>query len=182
MYAEKQQKDFFIYLILFNLCDKAPRVVVNLSILLNRKLRVTRVKQLIFNRANIAYFFLVAQDNSSATTAPESKEEALSVGWIVPGASLWGGGMWTGSWPNYRLWLDSRRRQSYSWPGRISMAKITGWESGRCIWKIVCRLFWLERRVHSYNKMAPGQRQENNEDCFCHCCDSGVSGSSVKWG
>lgn len=87
IYAEKQQNDLFIYLVLFNLCDKTPRVVVNLSILLNGKLRVTGVKQLIFNKANIAYSFLVAQDSSSATTAPESKEEALSVGWIVPGAS-----------------------------------------------------------------------------------------------
>lgn len=57
IYAEKQQNDFFIYLILFNLCDKAPRVVVNLSILLKRKLRVTGVKQLIFNKADIAYIF-----------------------------------------------------------------------------------------------------------------------------
>lgn len=59
--AEKQQNDIFIYLILFNLQDKAHKVVVILPILLNRKLRVTGVKQLTqsytFNRANIAYTF-----------------------------------------------------------------------------------------------------------------------------
>lgn len=30
----------------------------------------------------------------------------------------------------------------------------------------MCRLFGLERRAHSYNEMAPSQREENNEDGF----------------
>lgn len=46
----------------------------------------------------------------------------------------------------------------------------------------VYRLFRLEKRAHSCYKMAPSQREENNEDCFCHCCDLGFSGTSVKWG
>lgn len=59
IYSEKQHNDIFIYFILFNLYDKAHRVVVILPILLSWKLRVTGVKQLTpsyrFNRANIAY-------------------------------------------------------------------------------------------------------------------------------
>lgn len=59
IFAEKQHNDIFIYLILFNLHDKAHRVVVILPILLNRKLRITGVKQstqsYAFNRDNSAY-------------------------------------------------------------------------------------------------------------------------------
>lgn len=106
----------------------------------------------------------MAQASVPTTAAPRAKEEALPVGWNVLGAGFWRGGIWTGSWLNYRLWPDSGSRQGYSWPGRISATKTTGWESGRCIWKIVCRLFWLEKKVHSYNNMAPSQREENNED------------------
>lgn len=46
IYAEKQQNDIFTYLILFNLHDKAHKVVVIPLILLKRKLRVTGGKQL----------------------------------------------------------------------------------------------------------------------------------------
>lgn len=44
------------------------------------------------------------------------------------------------------------------------MTKTTDWESGRCIWKTMCSLPWLERRVLSQDEMASSQREENNED------------------
>lgn len=160
--------NIFIHLILCTLHDKDFRVVVILPILLNKNLNLIGVGQLAqnytFHRDNIAYIFCCpGQCSFSWTTdAPRPKEEALSVGWNVLGAGLWGGGVWTCSGLNYRLWLDGGRRQGYSWTGRISMTKTTGWE-GRCIWKTLWRLFWLERRVHSYDEMALSQKEENNE-------------------
>lgn len=160
--------NIFIHLILFNLHNKDHKVVAILPILLKKSLGLIGVKQLAqshtVNRANIAYISVVQDSVPSITASPRSKEEGLPVGWNVLRAGLWGGGFWTGSWLNYRLWLDSGRRQTYSWTGRICMTKTTDWESGRCIWKTMSSLPWLERRVLSYDEMAPSQREENNED------------------